>query len=244
MAVQIVIKRGGGGRKKTRGGVSESLFKAPVCSQSIPRPFCYPDRRVTAQFSWWEQEIRSQLILLDRYFIWERIVKPRGFDWIEQKQRKHRKGRVGRADPPGYCSVLFFFFFLKSILLLLSLRTELKWLHHQQTQCTSPVEMEIPQLGSGNAEWMSKLMSNYSSNLGRRDHKSRQRSWGRRGGGSHVHLLTFVFADFIHSPWCYREATCCSANIVFVFHKQQSYNFKAKLAYVHHAMSPCKEAKM
>lgn len=163
-------------------------------------------------------------------------------NWTEAKKTQERQGRESRST--WLLLYPFFFFFLKSVLLLLSLRTELKWLHHQQTQCTSPVEMGIPQLGSGNAEWMTKLMSNYSSNLGRRDHKSRQRSWGRRGGGSHVHLLTFVFADFIHSPWCYREATCCSANIVFVFHKQQSYNFKAKLAYVHHAMSPCKEAKM
>lgn len=101
-------------------------------------------------------------------------------NWTEEAKRTEEK--PGRESRSAWLFLyLFFFFLVKSIFLWLSLHAEHEWLHHQRTRCTSPVEMEIPQLGGGNAEWMTKLMSNYSSNLGSWDHKSKQRSWGGRG---------------------------------------------------------------
>lgn len=116
----------------------------------------------------------GQLTLPNRHLLWERRVKPRGFDEAEQKkQRQQMKGKVGRVDPPGY-SCFCMCVCVKSLLLRLGLHPELEWLHHQRP-CTAPGENQSLSW-AGNAQGFTKVLSNCSPNLGRWDHKWRQRA--------------------------------------------------------------------
>lgn len=54
VTVQIAIKSESEKAKKPREGVSESLVKDPVCTQSIPRPAYFSEGGVTAQILCWE----------------------------------------------------------------------------------------------------------------------------------------------------------------------------------------------